>query len=286
MKNILSKNGLTSSEANHITNVTKELVKDLEIGKFPLSTASVVQDNGKELPLDENVKNENWIVDIQRAGELFALSAWLKTAIKYKENLLDTIDRARFIPEVEEPELEKAPSTPKTDFEDYLNQLNTKDRAEYLSAEAKAAHIGKFIHNFDAIRQASENFSPTSFMRLNGSGETVTVVAERLYSKQELSDGFFTLQKEHRAAEQVVNLYKSRHKEWQKETLQDHNSELKSIASRNVDKQLAYNKEVDAARLDFENSGKEQKKEISALKIIVPESLQDTLDFVNQYAKK
>lgn len=287
MENILGKKGITSSEANHITNVTKELVKDLSITSLPIST-SVVATNEGDLPLDENTANENWVENILKTGELFALSAWLKTAIKYKEQLLDDASNESFEynGSVEDPELERTPSTPRLLFTDYLNQLNTQDRTTYLTNESVAAHIGKFVHTFDELRQKSEAFVPTSFMRLGSSGETATVKSTRLYTKDQLSDGFYKLQKEHRAAEQVVNLYKSRHKDWMQESMMEYHDKVRAIQSRNTNKQLEYNRKVEALRLDFEDSRNEKKKEISVLKIVIPHDLQETLEYVNHFAKR
>lgn len=284
MDNILGAKGLTSSEANHITNVTKELTKNLRVD-LKLSTSFIKEANGEELPLDENEKNENWVQDVQKVGRLFSLSAWLKSAIKYKEGLLNTIERERFTAKTEKPEMETLPAQPDVDFEDYLNQLNTKQRNEFLTAEAIASHIGKFIHNFDAVRAESKAFVPTSFMRVGGE-KPVTVRSERLYTEQELTDGFFELQKEHREAEKTVNLYKSRHHDWVKETLESYNSEVKTIQNRNRIKEVDYLNAIQAERLDFENSKKVEKKEISGMKIIIPKDLQPILDEVNEYAKK
>jgi hypothetical protein len=165
-----------------------------------------------------------------------------------------------------------------------LNQLNTKDRNEYLSAEAMAAHIGNLIHNFDKVRKQSDEFVPTSFMRTGD--ETVTVKNIRLYTKEELSEGFFTLQKEHRESEKIVNLYKSRAHDWAKEVLEVHNDKVKAMQSRNTDIQLQHNRSVESERLDFENEKRAEKNVLSGMKIIIPNELQPLLDEVNKYAKK
>jgi len=281
MNNILGAKGLTSSEANHVTNIVKELVKDLQIG-LTLST-SYITEGDEKLPLDENKKNDNWVSDTQKSGKLYGLSAWLKTAIKFKERLLDRIERESFVSTIESPTLESFPAMPYTEFEEYLNQLNTKDRNEYLSAEAMAAHIGKLVHSFDEVRKQSDEFVPTSFMR---TGErTVAVKSTRLYTNEELSEGFYTLQRQHRKAEKIVNLYKSRSHDWAKEVQKERNNKVKAIQSRNTDVQLRHNKLVEAERLDFENEKREEKKIISELKIIIPNKLQSTLEEVNKYAK-
>ena len=282
MENILGAKGLTSSEANHVTNVVKELVKDLT-ADLKLSTSYITED-GENLPLDENKKVISWTENVQESGRLFGLSAWLKTAIKYKENLLNTVERKSFVSQLVKPTLEMLPFKPSVEISDYLNQLNTKGLNEYLTAEAMAAHVGKFIHNFDSIRRESDNFVPTSFVK---SGDrTYTVKSTRLYTSEELVEGFFELQKEHRDAEKLVNLYKSRHHDWVKDTLEAYTSNVKSMQSRNFNVQIGYNNEVEAERLSFENDNREQKKVISAFKIIVPNELQPLLDEVNKYAKK
>lgn len=61
MSNMFSSKGLTSSEANHVTNVTKELVKDLTKSDFKLFTSTVIK-SGIEYPLDENVKKETFAI--------------------------------------------------------------------------------------------------------------------------------------------------------------------------------------------------------------------------------
>jgi hypothetical protein len=279
---MLSNKGLTSSEANHITNITKELVKDLSASNMPLHSSVVVKGN-VDYPLDENKRNENWVKDIKRVGELYSLSAWLKSGIKLKENLLDETSNSRYY-DLDKTVYEQGVDAPKVDFETYLDTLSVKDRNEYLSNEATASHVGKFIHNFDSIRGAMDKFQPTSFEQINN--EVVTVKNTRLYSKEELLNGFFDLQKQHRESEKIVNYYKAKHKEWVKEVSDVATEETKAVNFRNSQLQKTYAEKHEKERLEFETAKREKMTEISNQKIVIPNELQNTLDFVNQYAKK
>lgn len=282
MSNLLSNKGLTSSEANHITNITKELVKDLSSITMPLHTSLVVKGN-VDYPLDENTRNEKWVENIKRVGELFSLSAWLKSGIKIKENLLDEVSNSRYY-DVDKTVYEENVIAPKVDFETYLDTLSVKDRNEYLSNEASAAHVGKFIHNFDSMRDAIDKFRPTSFETINN--EVVTIKSSRLYTKDELINGFFDLQKQHRESEKVVNYYKAKHKEWVKVVSDEATNLQKEVNFRNSQFQKIYADKHEQERLAFESAKREKMAEISNQKIVIPNELQDTLDFVNQYAKK
>lgn len=283
MNNLLSTKGLTSSEANHITNIVKELVKSLSLEKMKLFTSKVIKLEG-EFALDEAVRVDTWVSDVKRVGELYALSAWLKSAIKHKEQLLDTVSQRVFKSFVEKPTLEEYEDTPSAMFEDYLDTLTVKERNEFLSAEAKASHIGKFIHNFDKVRDLSEQFQPTHFQQIGN--EVVTVKNKRLYSNEELLGGFFELQKEHREVEKVVNYWKSKHKDWVKLLLDDNESNNQRIMYSNSKKTKTYDSEVEEERLSFFKKVREDKQHISNLKIVIPSELQGTLDYVNLYAKK
>lgn len=282
MQNILGTHGLTSSEANHVTNVTKELVKDLNVERLALST-SVIKKDGESLRLDENQRKDNWVANIKRVGELFALSAWLKSGIKLKEEMLNEQSR-RTVEPVARPDFPSYPDSIDTSFPTFLNSLSVKEHNDYLSSEAIAAHIGKFIHNFDAVRKASEEFRPTIFQEIKN--EVVVIQNTRLYTQEELSEGFFELQKSHREAERVVNNYKAKHKEWVKNLEDEYYVAYQKVADIHRTLTAEYNAEMQKATLALEADKREKKKEISNLKIVIPTALQETLDFVNQYAKK
>ena len=285
MKNILAKTGLTSSEANHVTNIVKELVKDLDAksSNMPLTTSKVIR-NGEELPMDTHVRVEDWKELILKRGKLYSLSAWLKSGIKLKERELDSIEYSDFDGDIPQEPLEKMPRTPETSFDVYLDSLSTKDRNDYLSNEAMAAHVGNFVHNFDRVRNEFDKFVPTGFQKLDD--EVVTIKTEQLYTKAEVLNGFFELQKEHREAEKKVNYYKAQHKDWEKAILDAHSEVVNGVNSRNKDIKIKNNQVATSILSTFEADKRKKKKEISALRILIPKALQSTLDEVNEYAKK
>lgn len=284
MENVfLGSNGLTSSEANHVTNVVKELVKNLGAGitTFRISKATIWRE-GKEHNLNSAEKID-FSKNIMDMGRLYSLSSWLKEGIKSKESLIESVSVKPDL--IEEPSLQPMPEAPITTFSAFLNTLTVKEVNEYFSNEATAAHIGKFIHNFDEIRKGLDNFSPTAFERIS-ENEVLTVKQELLYKKEELLDGFFNLQKEHREAEKVVNYYKSKHKDWEKEILDDFSKDKRKISADNQALRSKYDSEKFIAQEKAKTEERALRKEYSNLKIIIPHELQATLDEVNQHAKK
>lgn len=282
MENILGVQGLTSSEANHVTNIVKELVKGLDSATLVIASTSV-EKNGIWHKMDENAKKDTWVEDIKRVGELYALSAWLKSGIKLKEDMLNNVNRIQPV-NVDTPEYLPMPVEKATSFETYVLTLNTKEYNEYLANEAVAAHVGKFVHSFDKIRNQSDNFQPAELKEFKN--ELVMLKHTRLYTKEELEAGFFELQKIHREAEKIVNSYKAKHKEWVKTVQDEYTKEAQHVMSENNKLRIAHTDALYQAAQEAETKKREERKTISNLKILIPNALQETLDFVNQYAKK
>lgn len=279
---MFSNKGLTSSEANHITNIVKELVKNIDQKSFVLYT-SKIKNGGGTMPLDEFKRNEDWVDNVKKVGLLFSLSAFLKTAVKLKESKMDEERNKKFVHNVPYPTLKETSQRLDTSFETYLQTLNIKDLNEYLTNESIASHIGKFVHNFDEVRDASVNFQPTSFRQINN--EVVTIINERLYTHEELLSGFFDLQKSHREAEKVVNYYKAKHKDWVKEIETKYLSDVQEVNFYNNSLINSYNSSVENARIEFEKEKQAKIQEFSKLKIEIPNNLQETLDYVNTFAR-
>ena len=283
---MLDKKGLTSSEASHIANFIKEQVKNIDVttSNFKLITQEGRRE-GNYLRLDSNEEIKNWDELLLEKGKLFALSAWLKESIKYKEDQIKKIRSSSLdtstLPKKDVP---KPPTNPDTSFEDFFLQLSIKEKAEYLLNESKAAHIGKFIHNFDEVRNVIDNFKPTEFVNIS-STEVMTVRNTTLYDREELLGRVEKLQNTHRECEKVINYYKAKHKEWAAEldtkfqkNWKDYVEEVHMIEKENSMVGVK-------ARADFEIERTRKLEVLKNLKITIPIEFQPILDEIYKKLK-
>ncbi|TXI86966.1 MAG: hypothetical protein E6Q36_08275 [Chryseobacterium sp.] len=277
--------GLTSSEASRVANFLKELVKgiDVNVDDFKIITSKALKE-GKELPTDNNVRIEDWSKKLQDKAKYFSLSAWLKEAIKYKDRLFEEESNKHFnASTINSSDLLTYPEKPSkkdTSFESFfLNELDTRQQAEYLKEEAYAAHIGKFIHNFDTIREQLNNFEPTVFKPLVG-GETLTVVRTLLYTKEELVEEHENLLKLHRESEKILNYYRAKHKEWVADIDRKYQIDLDEYTMEYTTVSNLNNKVVQTYRTAFENEKTDRLEELRQSKIVIPNELQPILDEV------
>ena len=283
---MLDKTGLTSSEASHVANFIKELVKsiDLTTSNFQVLTKKGTRE-GNILNLDDNKMIPNWPELLLEKGRLFSLSAWLKEAIKYKDAQIMKARNTQFDTEVIDPS--KAPQSPKSpslDFEDYFMELSIKDQAEYLSNESTAAHIGKFIHNFDTVRSTLDTFKPTEFVSLSPT-EVMTVTNTLLYDKEELLQNFEKLQSIHRECEKKINFYRAKHKEWVADKQRTYQTELSKYRSEYAVWNSEYQSLIQKARSEFEIDKTNKLEALKNLRISIPKSLQPILDEVYEKLK-
>lgn len=283
---MLDKTGLTSSEASHIANFIKEQVKNIDVttSNFKVITQEGRRD-GTYLRLDSNEEIKNWDDLLLEKGKLFALSAWLKESIKYKEDQIKKIRSSSLdtstLPKKDVP---KPPTKPDISFEDFFLELSIKEKAEYLLNESRASHIGKFIHNFDGVRNVLDNFKPTEFVNIS-STEVMTVRNTMLYDREELLGRIEKLQNIHRECEKVINYYKAKHKEWAAEldtkfqkNWKDYVEEVHMIEREN-------SIIIVKARADFEIERTRKLEVLKNLKITIPIEFQPILDEIYKKLK-
>ena len=285
-KVMLDKKGLTSSEASHIANFIKEQVKNIDV---TTSNFKVITQEGRRegnyLRLDSHEEIKNWDELLLEKGKLFALSAWLKESIKYKEDQIKKIRSSSLdtstLPKKDVP---KPLTIPDASFEDFFLELSIKEKAEYLLNESKASHIGKFIHNFDGVRNVLDNFKPTEFVNISGT-EVMTVRNTLLYDREELLGRVEKLQNTHRECEKVINYYKAKHKEWAAEL----NTKFQKKWKDHVDEAHMIEKEnsmiVVKARADFEIERTRKLEVLKNLKITIPIEFQPILDEIYKKLK-
>lgn len=283
--NMLGAEGISSSEASRIANLIKELVKGLDVttSNFQIQT-SYFKEDGNDHRLDMNKKIENWNENLIQKGDYFALSAWLKEAVKVKEDLCKKIiakvfNVSDYTAELK-PYIKNELETFVLDFDYYkYNVMSEEDLAIYLTADARATHIGKFIHNFDEIRSQFDNFKPTIFRR---EGDKVITVSNRpLYDKDEVLTKVETLTAQHSTQDKLCNAYKASYKAWEADQKLKRASEERLFQDelRKIDR---YNDEVISKyKTDFEKEKIQKLEEVRALKIIVPKQYKTLFDEVS-----
>lgn len=298
MKNHLAiffdKNGLSMSDANHVCNMAKEWAKEYE------SLLDSLQ--GKKRTLDDKVLSDptphpisNLEEAVKNIAQLYRVSAWLREAIKAKNEVMEDIRNKEFYPV---PFNEPRPNQQHTQYvepnqEDILSEWSFKDRFEYLSLEAEAAHIGKQIHGGNISRLRGEVLDKTEWrketLRLNGQMSDVFVKMENVYESETVSKLFFDLQKEHRAKESRLNYFKAR---IQNELAAMTYHREQEFRRKSEEAQNAYQKEVsqwelrrdkwNAKNAEQLSQHKEETQrelnEASQLKIAIPEELRATIN--------
>lgn len=208
--------GLTSSEANYVCERIKERLKPIQdlVSSIETHTSSI---DGEAL--DTFTKVDDIGGKLSEIGALYAISAYLRTAIKEKETRLEIVNKklneviAKAEEEVKPIDYEPLHRLRDVSMDDYLKTLSVEAVVRYKEAEAKAAHIGKYIHSFDEVRTKLTKKELISFKEV---GEQVFKVKNTpLYNLSELQQLQEQLLAEHREYESEVNYYKAQFRTYQ-----------------------------------------------------------------------
>lgn len=283
--------GITSTSANHISNLCKEWCLNLE--NF-LNNVSFLNEkvcligNVNSTQLSEGV-TEDVLKDIpeklKTVAEAKSLTAWLREAVKAKTRLtaeLNAISLEEWA-KLLDKSLPKPPSKECCLTEDtYLSALSVKERNRYYQLETFCAVIGKYIHpdKSFAIARKELNDKIIHPNKITGQGRdsliytyTPTVEANKV---EEL---FFELQKKHREAQAELNSMKFK----MESALAIDNTEKQSKYAEEMDK---YNGTMSAIYEEFRLWKIKKQKDIQELKIVIPNSLTDIYNKVNMLGKE
>lgn len=264
--------GLTSSEANYICERIKERLKPIQdaVSHIPTHTATL---DGERL--DKFAKIENIDTKLTQIGSLYAISAYLRTAIKEKDDRLNEISqkiveiRQKVEQKVDEIDFKSLEKIKKVTIDDFLKTLPLEDVVNYKESEAKAAHIGKFIHNFDTIREEITQKELISFKEV---GEKVFKIHNiPLYELQELQNLQENLLAQHRKYESEVNFYKAKFREFENQSKLQYEQELLRLSQQRQDKinQQVIEKTAELTQI---------KEEIAQFRIVIPNRYKAEID--------
>lgn len=289
MNNVFFENGfLTSTEAQNICNIAKEAVTNEHerlsaVSFYDTEIASIISPEAF-IKTKISPNDISWISEsLDKIGRYNALNAWLKEAIKAKEEAMDEVDimdvtTLDFYEDYIKPE-EPTIGYDSFDEEKVMSEWSANKLNRYYTLNSEAAVIGKYIHDSGAIAKARKDLvnkmaNPST---VSGQGRETIVYKYIPSVDTEVVEGIYmSLLAKHRKLNAELNSLKAEIKE----TINKKNIEA-SIAFRDkhtewehkISEYYSLVKQRDAKINEYKISEKER---ISKLKINVPSSLMDT----------
>ena len=289
MNNVFFENGfMTSTEAQNICNIAKEAVTNEHerlsaVSFYDTEIASIISPEAF-IKTKISPNDISWISEsLDKIGRYNALNAWLKEAIKAKEEAIDEVDimdvtTLDFYEDYIKPE-EPTMCYDSFDEEQIMSEWSADKLNRYYTLNSEAAVIGKYIHDSGAIAKARKDLvnkmaNPST---VSGQGRETIVFKYIPSVDTEVVEGIYmSLLAKHRKLNAELNSLKAEIKE----TINKKNIEA-SIAFRDKHTEWEYKiseyyslvKQRDAKINEYKISEKER---ISKLKINVPSSLMDT----------
>ena len=289
MNNVFFENGfMTSTEAQNICNIAKEAVTNEHerlsaVSFYDTEIASIISPEAF-IKTKISPNDISWISEsLDKIGRYNALNAWLKEAIKAKEEAMDEVDimdvtTLDFYEDYIKPE-EPTMCYDSFDEEQVMSEWSADKLNRYYTLNSEAAVIGKYIHDSGAIAKARKDLvnkmaNPST---VSGQGRETIVFKYIPSVDTEVVEGIYmSLLAKHRKLNAELNSLKAEIKE----TINKKNIEA-SIAFRNkhtewehkISEYYSLVKQRDAKINEYKISEKER---ISKLKINVPSSLMDT----------
>jgi hypothetical protein len=299
MKNSLSKAGLSLSQAQSISNLCNQRVREID------NKLAVVNNASKHVTIDGvtyqetpgNPMPDNVVPLLTEKARLSATQAFLRENMKAKDDMLTAVRKLRFDAETMMPAYPTRDKLERPNLQDEVEeswgweQLTTAEYNEYLEVEAYAAHIGQFIHNrgkLDQLRKELPSMKTLEWLEVEV-GKKTPVKVDTHHTAEQLLELHEELAALHRGHEQRVNYFKAKVKNLV-------TAENARIARANADEQArvnAINQKIlaelesaqqvwlDAEReaiFEFQEQIENRIKEIAAYRIQVPARFQPVID--------
>ena len=276
--------GLTSTSANFIANMAKELYNSAQtaLENVVFYTTSVkLLSASEESILKEGVPSVKEIPDtLKMIADLKSLIAWLREAIKAKERLINeasSLSFSHFGIEVPESPIRED----YTSADDVVATFNIKQRNRYYYLETYCATIGQYIHpegTFSTERDQLQKILHEPHT-VSGSGrDTLLYTRKPSLPVQEVEDTFMSLQQTYREYQAELNSIKHQIQD----TVNKHNKEVDIKYSQEYS---VYRDTMSAAEAELSLKRKQAVESASNLKILIPDSLKGVYERVQSLGK-
>ena len=270
--------GITSTSANHIANLAKEAYKKLEA---KLNTTSFIKETiqiiGSTAETTVKLSQAGLITlapnVLKEICEYKSLIAWLREAIKEKENLFKA--NKLWVSEEYTEHMKNRPQC-----EDYLTEQDiieswtVAEQEEYLSLETICAVVGKYIHPNGPLSKAKTELSNRINRPVSTECSGRDTIIRKYYpeaTEEEVNILFFSLQRNHRECQARLNGIKHKINMTVREDTQKKDEAFKKALQE-------YNNKSNELLVADKLTREEKHKEIEALKIVIPNDLKSVYD--------
>lgn len=285
--------GITSTAATHLSELATEIIAGckakLEAASFVNGFVDIVgsaNDKGKQVEIGyatHQLAEFNALVT--RVAEMHSFCAWMREAVKTKERMMEEVFNVTLNDWAEHENItinNMPPRDPELTEQDIIKTLSVAERCEYYSLEAKAAAFGKFIHPDEPFSVARRRLQEILSKPISTQGEGSSLLIYRYegsVDEQDVEKVYLQLQSEHRDAEKRLNQIKTSIKKKLNLAKAAQTEEYKN----KIDAYMTESKKINA---DFCSWQRREIENISSLKIIVPNELQSTFDYLSSLDEK
>lgn len=288
--------GITSTEGNHLCNIAKELqqaaINRLNSVKFYDTTISVIGSNEKQLMSAGNTSLDFIEEDLQLVASLNAFCAWVREAIKEKEEQQSDIRRLTFeewvrqFSTIELPTSPQHPSKPSTITEQsILDSWNIDKRNKYLELEAFASTIGKYIHpngEYSCARERAHNAINKPISKEGSGRDTILYHTIPSVDIKNVDNLYMFLQSKHREYEKQLNMMKAEVKESVVKLTVENNQHYENLLEIYRNEYNEYNSKLLELRSQYNTWITKTLENISKYKIAIPNNLKETFNLLKK----
>lgn len=286
-KVFFAEKGITSTSANHVSNKGKELLKSeqavLDNINFVNTTASLLS-GGESRTITKGMNAdsfESMHKTIAKIANLNAMSAWIHEAIKAKTEILEYVQSLSIDKWAKDQNIE-LPNAPGKEFpiveSDVIGTWDVAKRNKYYVYESYCSLVGKFIHPKGAFYEAKAqmNNAVQNPNKVEGSGRDAIIYSyEPSMPISDVNVEYNWLSTELRHKEAEFNKMKQ-------EIVDAITEDKLAKAQKFNDAYAKYIDTMESIRNKFDMWKTKAVKEVSALKIYLPQGPKQTYDEINK----
>lgn len=278
--------GITQTSANFIANQAKEYIQSLEqeldVNFIDSSISLLNNPESVQVVSTGTISIDNINKRLFIIGKCKSLIAWLREAIKAKEELITSNISFEDYCKTFNKDIPIEPSIPtKITKEDLISKWNIKERNEYYFLEAIVSVYGKYIHPEGKFSKARKELinrinNPTSY-REDGINTIIKNYSPSI-PLEKVDKKFFELQKEWREYQARFNSIKN------KLDLEIQEITAKQNKQYSEDLKL-YHTIYKQITSEYNSFVYDEKVKRSKLKIIIPNDLKQIYEVINNLGK-